>query len=265
MNKKRQALLKELPTLGSWHHIIDLGNGISTNGTEHSGYDPEMRWQIIEKHLPEDLSGASVLDLGCNSGYLAMNMKKRGAKRVVAVYTAPLILKQAEFIMKWYDVNVELVHRDVHTYCLTTEERFDYVIFLGIFYHLKYPVIVLDRLAEMTKSLLFFQTVKIGGQESYQLQENYEIDEMRTMYENPSIPKMMFIENKFNNDASNWWIANKTAIDSLLRSAYLKVIDKPENGIYVCKPDNPPGKQVYEKLVFPKYGIKDGFICPYRE
>jgi len=85
MDDYHKKLLDELPSLGTWHHIIDLGEGIKTSKHQHSGYDPEKRWKHIEPYVPKDLTGKSVLDLGCNSGYLSMKMKKRGASRVVAV------------------------------------------------------------------------------------------------------------------------------------------------------------------------------------
>ena len=59
-------------------------------------------------------------------------------------------------------MKLEIVNADVHTYCLTTGERFDCVLFLGLFYHLKYPGLVLDRLAEMTKERFVLQSHSIG-------------------------------------------------------------------------------------------------------
>lgn len=262
MDDYHKKLLDELPSLGTWHHIIDLGEGIKTSKHQHSGYDPEKRWKLIEPYVPEDLTGKSVLDIGCNSGYLSMKMKKRGAFRVVAVDSFEKAIKQTEFIAKWYNVDLEIIKEDVHAYCLTTDERFDYIIFLGLFYHLKYGTIVLDRLAEMTKSRLFFQTVSIGPQfEDFQPQDNYSLDDRTTMIKSDDFPKMFFIEKKFNNDLSNWWIANQPAIISLIRNAGMKILARPE-ALYVCEPDKPFGKKVYNKCVFPRYGKADGEILP---
>jgi len=211
--------------------------------------------------IPEDLNGKSVLDLGCNSGYLSMKMKKRGASRVVAVDSFFNAIQQTQFISKWFDVDLEIVQEEAHVYCLTTEERFDYVIFLGLFYHLKYPGLVLDRLAEMTKSKLFFQTVIVPPViEDFVPKDNYDGNERDTVINSLDFPRMMFLEKKYNNALSTWWIANDAAVISLLRSAKLKIVSKLQKGVYVCEPDNPYGKKVYDKLVFPKHGKFDWFI-----
>jgi len=261
MDEYHKKMLEELPKLDVWHHAINLGDGIVTNQSG-TAYNPELRWTLMEPFLPKNLEGKSVLDVGCNSGYFSMMMKKRGASRVVALETFDMPIAQTKFIAKWFDVDLEIVQDDVHTYCLTTEERFDYVIFLGLYYHLKYPNIVLDRLAEMTKSKLFFQTVTVPPViKEFHPQENYTVEEKNEKINSLDFPRMMFIETKFNNDLSNWWVANNAAVISLLRNAGLKIINI-EKTLYVCEPDHPLGKKVYKKLVFPKYGKKGGRVFP---
>ena len=261
MDDYHKKLLEELPSLGLWHHAIDLGDGISTSPNPEATYNPELRWKLIEPYLPEDLSGKSVLDLGCNSGFFSVKMKQRGASRVVAVDTFPTAIRQTKFLEKWFNVNFETVQEEAHVYCLTTEERFDYVIYLGLFYHLKYPILVLDRLAEMTKSKLFFQTIFVPPNiQDFIPQEDYTKAEMNTTINTLDFPRMMFLEGKFNNNLSTWWVSNQAAVISILRSARLKIIAKLEKGVYVCEPNNPYGKKVYNKLVFPKHGKFEWYL-----
>lgn len=262
MNEYHKKLLEELPTLGHWHHAIDLGEGNYTNKEKVAVYNPETRWKQIEPYIPSDLSGKTVLDLGCNSGYFSIKMKQRGASRVVSVDSfEDISIKQPKFLSKWFDVDLEVVKEDAYVYCLTTEERFDYVLYLGLFYHLKYPILILDRLAEMTKCRLFFQTIIVPPEISdFEPEENYSIEEKNTKINTLEFPRMMFLEKKFNNDLSNWWVCNQAAVMSLLRSARLKIVAKLEKTVYVCEPDNPYGKKVYSKLVFPKHGKYDWFI-----
>jgi len=262
MDEYHKKLLEELPTLGHWHHSIDLGEGISTNPQKSTlVYNPEIRWNLIKAYLPNDLTGKTVLDLGCNSGYFSVQMKKRGASKVVAVDSFKGAVEQTKFLAKWFDVDLEVVQEEAHVYCLTTEERFDYVLYLGLFYHLKYPVLTLDRLAEMTKCRLFFQTIIASPSISdFEPEENYSYQEKNTKINTLEFPRMMFLEKKFNNNLSTWWVCNQAAVISLLRSARLKIVAKLEKGVYVCEPDNPYGKKVYSKLVFPKHGKYDWFI-----
>jgi len=180
---------------------------------------------------------------------------------VVAVDTFKGAVKQTKFLAKWFDVDLEVVQEEAHVYCLTTDERFDYVFYLGLFYHLKYPVLVLDRLAEMTKSKLFFQTVVVPPRiADYEPHENYTMEEKDTIMNTLEFPRMMFLEKKFNDGLSTWWVCNQAAVISMLRSSRLKIVAKLERGLYVCEPDNPYGKKVYSKLVFPKHGKNDWYL-----
>jgi len=85
MDSMHEKLLEELDSLGNWHHRIDLGEGNFTTQNQKSP-NPEAKWNLFEPHIPSDLSGKTVLDLGCNSGYFSVQMKKRGAAKVVSVH-----------------------------------------------------------------------------------------------------------------------------------------------------------------------------------
>src|SRR5262249_18000604 len=143
--------------LGWWYQHFMLPSGVWTGAGRPPSYRPDDRWKLLEPFVPDDLSGKTVLDVGGNAGYFSVQMKKRGAKRCVLVEPYVEFVKQARFVAECFDVKLEIVNQDIHTYCLTTEERFDYVLFLGLFYHLKYPGIVLDRLAEIAKQRMYFQ------------------------------------------------------------------------------------------------------------
>ncbi len=112
--------------------------------------------------------------------------------------------RQAQFAAAQFGVELEIVNEDAHTYCLTTDARFDYVIFLGLLYHLKYPGLVLDRLAEMTKHRIYIQSNIIGTeQETYQDKDNYERWVDDALLDDPAYPKLMFVENLYNGDATH--------------------------------------------------------------
>ncbi len=259
MDSYHKELLKELKQIGSWHHKIKLDDGIFTSEDEWS-YNPETRWKLIEPYVPKDLSGKTVLDLGCNSGYFSVQMKKRGAARVVSVDNFETAIKQTEFLSKWFKVDLEIVKEEAHVFCLTTAEQFDYVIFLGLFYHLKYPVLVLDRLAEMAKSRLYFQTETVGPiVEEHFPKEDYSRAEGDVINESTDFPKLLFIEKKYINGPGNWWVPNDPAVISMLRNSKLNVLARPSRDTFVCEPKKTYGKKIIEKnLVFPKYG-KGGF------
>ena len=290
MSRDREAgqttedVRRRVEELGWWYHHFELPSGVWTGNGEPPAYDPVERWELIEPHLPDDLQGKSVLDVGGNSGYFSLRMKQRGAGRCVMVEPVVEFVEQATFVFEQFDVDVEVVCEDVHAYCLTTDDRFDYVLFLGLFYHLKYPVLVLDRLAEMTKELIFFnshieglppQTPAEGetalsalgrvrrfvarsldpGQGA-EAEDVGEVD--RDELQSASFPRMSFLEGAYRGDLSNWWVPNYEALEPLARSAGLKVLARPHAEMLVAEPERYFGTARYGELVFPRYGKAEG-------
>ncbi|HEU0008073.1 MAG TPA: DUF1698 domain-containing protein [Terriglobia bacterium] len=258
-----EAIEQEMRSLGWWYQHFELPNGLRTGNGQEPGYDAKARWNLIEPHVPADVAGKTVLDLGGNAGFFSIQMKLRGASRCVLVDPFVEFNWQARFAAAQFGVELEIINEDAHTYCLTTEERFDYVIFLGLLYHLKYPGLVLDRLAEMTKHRIYIQSHIIGSEaDRYQNKANYERSLDDPLLDDPAYPKLMFVENLYNGDVTNWWIPNYAALASLVRSAGLKILDRPHPQVIVAEPEFHFGKVVYPKLVFPRYGKKGGALYP---
>jgi tRNA (mo5U34)-methyltransferase len=246
----REEVERELRSLGWWYQHFELPNGLWTSDGKPPSYDPRDRWNAFESFIPADLTGKTVLDVGGNSGFFAIQMALRSANRVVLVEPVEEYTDQAHFAAEQFEVTLETVNADVHTYCLTTEERFDYVLFLGLFYHLKYPGLVLDRLAEMTRERLVFQSHSVGSTDA---DESPELAEAEHALADPDYPRLAFVEHKYKNDPSNWWIPNHEALPPLIRSAGLKIVSRPSAEIIVAEPARELGKVVYDKLVFPRY------------
>ncbi|MBI4459540.1 MAG: DUF1698 domain-containing protein [Acidobacteria bacterium] len=258
-SKSRAEIEKEVRALGWWYQHFALPGGIWTGSGLEPSYRPEGRWKLFEPYIPQDLSGQAVLDVSGNAGYFSIQMKLRGAGRCVLVEPYVEFARQAEFVAREFGVELEIVNEDVHTYCLTTEDRFDHVIFLGLFYHLKYPVLVLDRLAEMTKQKMIFHSHLLASEhKEYEERSNYARDADDAILRDPAFPHLLFIETLYNRDPTNWWIPNATALEPLLRSAGMKVVAQPHPQLLVAEPEEYLGKVVYEKLVFPRYGKRGG-------
>jgi tRNA (mo5U34)-methyltransferase len=187
-------------------------------------------------------------------------MKLRGAKKCVMVEPVIEFVDQARFVFSEFGVRVKIVNEDVHAYCLTTSERFDYVLFLGLFYHLKYPVLVLDRLAEMTKSRLVLVAHISGGLEHEGANSAADLDRDDVLADN--FPRLGFIEGTYRGDATNWWIPNYQALEPLARSAGLKVLARPHPEMLITEPERHLGAARYRRLVFPRYGKVGGLILP---
>ena len=264
MNRKKNgAFEKEFQSLGWWYQHFELPNGVKTGAGEPPGYDTRKRWSFIEPFVPDDLTGKTVLDVGGNAGFFSIQMKLRGAQRCVLVDPFEIAIQQAGFAAKQFGVTLELIMEDAHTYCLTTEERFDYVLFLGLFYHLKYPGIVLDRLAEMTRKRIFIHSHVIGHKRDPVISKpDYKRKTDDHLLEHPGFPRLAFVEAQYNEDSTNWWMPNRTGMAAMVRSAGLRIMDRPHPQIIVAVPEIYFGKQTFPKLVFPKYGKRGGAILP---
>src|SRR5437868_11431475 len=77
----REALARRIGELGEWFHNLDLF-GVATAPNHFLGDFPNVKWKHIAASIPQDLTGATVLDIGCNGGFYSIQMKRRGASRV---------------------------------------------------------------------------------------------------------------------------------------------------------------------------------------
>lgn len=226
-------LTQKIVALGDWFHNINI-NGVLTAPNHFLGDFPNVKWKEISKALPEDLQGASVLDIGCNGGFYSIALKQRGAGTVLGVDVDDRYLNQARFAAENLGLKIEFQKRSVYDVD-QIPGQFDYVLFLGVFYHLRYPLFALDKIIKKVRGKLFFQSMMRGSMEDRSWKDNYEFWDMKP-FEDPDFPCMYFIENSYAGDYTNWWIPNRGAVEGMLRSSGLEIVDHPESETYVCEP-----------------------------
>ena len=224
-----------LPELGDWFHNLDL-HGIPTAPHHFLGDFPNVKWRHIAKEIPEDLSGARVLDVGCNGGFYSIEMKRRGAERVLGIDVDERYLKQARFAAQVLGQEIEFEKVSVYD-VESISGQFDYVLFMGIFYHLRYPLFALDKVIKKVGGRLVFQSMTRGSEMTAHWKENYQFWE-RDIFFNSNFPAMYFIEKSYSNDYTNWWIPNAAAVEAMLRSSGLEILSHPEPETWICEPRN---------------------------
>jgi len=223
--------------LGNWFHNINLG-GVQTAPDHFLGDYPAVKWRRFANALPTDLQGKTVLDIGCNAGFHSIEMKRRGADRVVGIDLEDMYLEQARFAANLCGVELELRKLSVYDVA-ELGERFDIVLFMGVLYHLRHPLLALDLIREhVVKDLFVFQSLQRGSPEVEPLQENYPFWEYG-VFERPGFPRLHFIENRFSDDQTNWWIPNRACSEAMLRSAGFEIIDHPEEEVFICRCGKP--------------------------
>src|SRR6266700_7467642 len=132
------TLLRRIEELGDWFHNLDL-HGVPTAPHHFLGDFPNIKWKHIASAIPDDLSGATVLDVGCNGGFYSIEMKRRGAERVLGIDVDDRYLNQARFAAGTLGLEIELQKRSIY-FAHELPGQFDYVMFMGVFYHLRYPL-----------------------------------------------------------------------------------------------------------------------------
>jgi tRNA (mo5U34)-methyltransferase len=218
-----------------WFHNLHLPDGSQTAPHHPLGDFPAFKWRDIGAHLPENLTGWTALDIGCNSGFYSIELAKRGAL-VTAIDKDPHFLRQARWAVEQFRLSGRIEIREAQVYDLVAwEQRFDLILFLGVFYHLRYPLLGLDIVAEKVKRRLVFQTLTMPGEEVEAAPDDFSIDERERMTQ-PGWPKMAFIEKELAGDWTNWWAPNHACVEAMLRTSGLRVTARPGHEIYVCEP-----------------------------
>lgn len=230
------ALRRDIEALGPWFHNLHLPGGVQTVPDHVLGGDfPAFKWQQIAPRLPRDLTGWRVLDVGCNAGFYSFELARRGAN-VLAIDVEDLYLEQARWAARVLGLERQVEFRRMGVYEVAgLDGNFDLVWFMGVFYHLRHPLLALDLLAQRTRKLMVFQTLSMPGEDVYPRTEDHPIDEREPLLD-PGWPKMAFIEHRFAGDPTNWWVPNHAGIEAMLRSSGLRVLDRPAGEIYLCEP-----------------------------
>jgi tRNA (mo5U34)-methyltransferase len=229
----RARIERRVHELGPWFHNLDL-QGVKTAPDHFLGDYPTQKWRRFAHAVPADLRGMSVLDIGCNAGFYAIQMKRLGAERVVAMDFDERYLAQARFAAEVSGVELEFRKLSVY-HVAQLKTRFDLVLFSGVLYHLRHPLLALDLIAEHVASdLLIVQSMLRGLEEPAGVREDYPFSET-AIFERPDFPRMHFIEKKYTGDPTNWWIPNRACLEAMLRSAGFEIVDHPETEVYVCR------------------------------
>jgi tRNA (mo5U34)-methyltransferase len=249
MHLSTAEIRRRIEALGPWFHNIEL-QGVSTAPDHFLGNYPFVKWSKFAFELPADLTGKTVLDIGCNAGFYSIEMKRRGADRVLGIDSDNGYLAQARFAAEVAEADVEF--REVSVYDVgALGERFDIVLFMGVFYHLRHPLLALDLVREHSvNQLMVFQSMQRGSPELVPLQEDHAFWDTEP-FENPGFPRLHFIEDRYASDPTNWWVPNRACMEAMLRSSGFEIISHPEQEVYFCRP---AGQPAGEGPVYPAKG-----------
>lgn len=183
-----------------WYHTIDLGNGIVTPGVFRTA-DTLKRLA-----LPDNLEGLTVLDVGAWDGFYSFEAEHRGARRVLATdhfcWSGEGWGTKAGFDLARTALRSKVEDKDVDVLDLSPERIgvWDVVLFLGVLYHMRHPLLALERVASVTGQRLILET---------------QVDMLWT-----SRPALAFYADaELDHDPTNWFGPNVSAVLAMLAVA----------------------------------------------
>jgi len=233
----------EVAELGPWFHNLHLPGGLQTAPDHPLGDFPSFKWAEVGAALPEDLSGVRALDIGCNAGFYSFELAKRGAS-VVGIDHDPHYLQQAQWARGQLGLDDAVELRLMGVYDLARiEEQFDLVLFLGVLYHLRYPLLALDLVTSRVRGTLVLQTLTLPGDEQVTPPPDLPLEDRDRLLE-AGWPTMAFVEHRMADDPTNWWLANAAAVEAMVRSTGLEIVDRPGHEMWVCRRAKPFEHQV---------------------
>ncbi len=187
---KLRSLLEE----GGWWHSFELPDGTVIRGANSL---EGLRERIAHFPIPEDLRGKRVLDIGSWDGWFAFEMERRGADvMAVDIIDSPRFREIHRVLQSRID------YRQMDVYDLTPAKvgQFDIVLFMGVLYHLKHPLLGLERLCALTKDLAAVDSFVLqaanadGVTLERPLMEFFETDEFGGQVDNwvaPNVPCLL--------------------------------------------------------------------------
>jgi tRNA (mo5U34)-methyltransferase len=221
--------------LKPWFHDLDLA-GVRTAPDHFLWGYPENKFKRFRHVLPDDLSGKSVLDIGCNAGFYSFEMRRRGASRVLGIDHDERYLEQARFAASVLGLSGIEFRRGEVWDVGALGERFDLVIFMGVLYHLRHPLLALDLIHEhVAADLLLFQSLQAGTRGMFRPEPDYEFFGGLEEFDRAEWPRLHFIEQRYAGDPTNWWVPNEACSAGMLRSAGFEIVEHPETEVFLCR------------------------------
>jgi tRNA (mo5U34)-methyltransferase len=213
----RDEIISELERLRPWFHRIDLGGGLFTKTESVMGEPvdhPREPWEIIGRCLPADLTGKTVLDVGCNAGFYAVEAKRRGALRVLGVDGQRQHVRQALLVRKALGLDLEFRRMNVYELRRGSVGEFDITLALGLVYHLKHLILALENLYEVTRELLVVETAIMPPERTPEpFTHPLGATEMR-------LHALAYVENppEAKEQVYNWFLPSVSSLAALLRN-----------------------------------------------
>ena len=244
------SLSQDIRELGPWFHNLHLPGGEQTAPDHAYGDFPAFKWREIAPHIPQDLRGLTVLDIGCNAGFYSFELARRGAQ-VTAIDIDPHYLRQARWAAQQFGLEDHVAFHQMQVYEVADlPGEFDWVWLMGVLYHLRHPLLALDVVRRKTRGRMVLQTMTMpdtGPSQPSLPPHDLGLDE-RERLQAPGWPRMAFIEHRLADDPTNWWAPNSACVQAMVRSAGFDVEAQLAHETWMCTANRSPHRFVTREL-----------------
>ena len=213
-NHKLAQIQAKIADYKQWRHCIEVAPGIVTPG-KTKGQDVTLK-NMIEMGLPEDCKGLRVLDIGASDGYFTFELEKRGAS-VVSLERRTDSQTGYGMLHEYFESKAELAIDNVYNVTPEKYGTFDLILFLNVLYHLRNPMLGVDRIRTLCKSdtKVFIQTIVIDSR--FVLPNGEEVNLVDIAPQLADIPLAQFYaKQNIYQDPSVRWVTNVKGLSEMI-------------------------------------------------
>lgn len=194
-----EALNNRLRAFEPWSVRVDFDCGVSTRDFRHRTPFAEntlQKFNLAARNIPfNEMAEATLLDIGCASGYNAMHATVEYGLHSKGIDFNPRHIERADFLSHNASIPCEFAVDSAETFL--EPDTYDVVLHFGCLYHLKNPLLSLENT---------FKNLKSGGYLALETQ----------IYEHPEDENICYFMRGQNNDLTNYWaLSNKVLVECL--------------------------------------------------
>jgi len=207
-----------------WNHTFELIPGVVTPG--EWGLTNSGKLLDTVYGVPKDLTGMRALDIGALDGVHSFELERRGASVTALDIQSPDVtgFNTAKHII---GSQVEYVQASVYELTSHLKDRYDIILFFGVWYHLKNPLRAFEEVANVLKktSTLYAEDealmdyVEVNGQPGTGDMRNFA-----KQLSASELPISVYYPNKFKGNLWNWYVPNRACVSAWLETCGMKIL-----------------------------------------
>jgi tRNA (mo5U34)-methyltransferase len=204
----------------------ELFPGISTEGPK------DVAEHMCRLQVPDRLDGLRVLDIAPWNGFFSFECARRGAKEIVSLGPDDPDTTGYSKVQKLLGIkSCTYVRASVYELSPTDHGHFDVVLCLGLLYHLRHPLLALDRVFDVASNLLFIDSPIIDGiVRDMTVTESERLAILECGRVIHKLPMIYFTKGAETGDAFNWFMPNRRAFRDFVESSGFRVDHYQDDG-----------------------------------